>query len=68
MTASNLELLRVRYRDACKAYRAHASLIDESTKRGQRPLDAELNAETHALSELTEARHALLAAISDLPR
>jgi hypothetical protein len=68
MTASNLELLRVRYRDACKAYRAHAKLIDESTKRGQRPLDAELHDETHALSALTEARRALLAAISDLPR
>jgi hypothetical protein len=65
MTTSKLDLLRVRYRDACKAYRAHARIIDESTKRGRRPLDAELRAEAHALSELTEARQALLAAISD---
>jgi hypothetical protein len=68
MTTSNLDPLRVRYRDACKAYWAHARLINESTKRGQRPLDAELRAEAHALSELTAARHALLAAIPDQAR
>jgi hypothetical protein len=66
MTTADLNLLRIRYSGAYKAYRAHAKIIDESTKRSRRPLDAELRAEEHALAELTEARQALLAAISDL--
>jgi hypothetical protein len=68
MATPNLDLLRVEYRDACKAYRAHAKIIEESAKRSLRPLDAERRAEERALSKLTEARHALLAAMSDLAR
>jgi hypothetical protein len=65
MTNTNLDVLRVRYREACKAYRAHAKIIDESTKRGRRPLNAELRAEEQALAELTESRQELLTAISN---
>ena len=67
MTTPNLDLLRTAYKGAYKAYQTHARIIDESARRGRRPLDVELRAEEHALRELTEARRKLLAAISDLP-
>jgi hypothetical protein len=67
MTTRKLDLLRTGYRGACKAYQTHAKVIDETARRGRRPLDGELRAEEHALRELTKVRRKLLAAISDLP-
>jgi hypothetical protein len=57
-------MLRMKYKTAYEAYRSCVSALVQAGKDGDNASDELLQNEAKALRELTEARAALLAAIS----